>query len=98
VDRSVWHMTPQTVNAYYSPEMNEIVFPAARLQAPLFNVDAEDAFNYGALGISIGHEISHAFDDSGSQYDGDGNLRDWWTKEDREKFNARTKILVEKYN
>ncbi|MBR7778458.1 M13 family metallopeptidase [Undibacterium rugosum] len=98
VDRSVWHMTPQTVNAYYSPEMNEIVFPAARLQAPLFNVDAEDAFNYGALGISIGHEISHAFDDSGSQYDGDGNLRDWWTKEDREKFNARTKILVEQYN
>lgn len=98
VDRSEWHMTPQTVNAYYSPEMNEIVFPAARLQAPLFNVAAEDAVNYGALGISIGHEISHAFDDAGSQYDGDGNLRDWWTKEDREKFNRKTKILVEQYN
>lgn len=98
VDRSEWHMTPQTVNAYYSPEMNEIVFPAARLQAPLFNVTAEDAVNYGALGISIGHEISHAFDDAGSQYDGDGNLRDWWTKEDREKFNRKTKILVEQYN
>jgi len=98
VDRSEWHMTPQTVNAYYSPEMNEIVFPAARLQAPLFNVASEDAVNYGALGISIGHEISHAFDDAGSQYDGDGNLRDWWTKEDREKFNRKTKILVEQYN
>ncbi|MBR7792889.1 M13 family metallopeptidase [Undibacterium sp. FT147W] len=98
VDRSEWHMTPQTVNAYYSPEMNEIVFPAARLQAPLFNVEAEDAVNYGALGISIGHEISHAFDDAGSQYDGDGNLRDWWTKEDREKFNRKTKVLVEQYN
>lgn len=98
VDRTEWHMTPQTVNAYYSPEMNEIVFPAARLQAPLFNVNAEDAVNYGALGISIGHEISHAFDDAGSQYDGDGNLRDWWTKEDREKFNRKTKILVEQYN
>lgn len=98
VDREEWHMTPQTVNAYYSPEMNEIVFPAARLQPPLFNVEAEDAFNYGALGISIGHEISHAFDDSGSQYDGDGNLRNWWTKEDREKFDAKTKILVEQYN
>ncbi|MFZ6846022.1 M13 family metallopeptidase [Undibacterium sp. RuTC16W] len=98
IDREEWHMTPQTVNAYYSPEMNEIVFPAARLQSPLFNVNAEDAVNYGALGISIGHEISHAFDDQGSQYDGDGNLRDWWTKEDREKFNRKTKALVEQYN
>ena len=98
VDRSVWHMTPQTVNAYYSPEMNEIVFPAARLQAPLVNPQADDAFNYGALGISIGHEISHAFDDSGSQYDGDGNLRNWWTDQDRHKFEQRTGILVEQYN
>ncbi len=98
VDRSVWHMTPQTVNAYYSPEMNEIVFPAARLQAPLVNPQADDAFNYGALGISIGHEISHAFDDSGSQYDGDGNLRNWWTEQDRQKFEQRTGILVEQYN
>ncbi|GGX43458.1 M13 family metallopeptidase [Undibacterium squillarum] len=98
VERSVWHMTPQTVNAYYSPEMNEIVFPAARLQAPLVNPQADDAFNYGALGISIGHEISHAFDDSGSQYDGDGNLRNWWTEQDRQKFEQRTGILVEQYN
>lgn len=98
VDRSVWHMTPQTVNAYYSPEMNEIVFPAARLQAPLVNPAADDAFNYGSLGISIGHEMSHAFDDSGSQYDGDGNLRNWWTDQDRVQFEQRTKILVEQYN
>jgi len=98
IDREEWHMTPQTVNAYYSPEMNEIVFPAARLQSPLFDVNAEDAFNYGSLGISIGHEISHAFDDQGSQYDGDGNLRNWWTAEDQEKFKAKTKTLVEQYN
>ncbi|MFZ6750681.1 M13 family metallopeptidase [Undibacterium sp. Ren11W] len=98
IDHEEWSMTPQTVNAYYSPEMNEIVFPAARMQAPLVDVNAEDAFNYGALGISIGHEISHAFDDSGSQYDGDGNLRDWWTKEDRVRFAAKTKVLVDQYN
>ena len=98
INREEWHMTPQTVNAYYSPEMNEIVFPAARLQSPLFDVNAEDAFNYGALGISIGHEISHAFDDQGSQYDGDGNLRNWWTAEDNAKFKDRTKILVEQYS
>ncbi len=98
IDREEWHMTPQTVNAYYSPEMNEIVFPAARLQSPLFDVNAEDAFNYGALGISIGHEISHAFDDQGAQYDGDGNLRNWWTAEDQEKFKKKTRVLVEQYN
>lgn len=98
IDHEEWGMTPQTVNAYYSPTMNEIVFPAARMQAPLVDVNAEDAFNYGALGISIGHEISHAFDDSGSQYDGDGNLRDWWTKEDRLRFAAKTKVLVDQYN
>ena len=98
IDREEWEMTPQTVNAYYSPEMNEIVFPAARLQAPLFDEKAEDAINYGALGISIGHEISHAFDDAGSQYDGDGNLRDWWSKEDREKFASKAKLLVAQYN
>ena len=94
VDRSEWHMTPQTVNAYYSPEMNEVVFPAARLQAPLYDANAEPAINYGAVGISIGHEISHAFDDQGAQYDGDGNLRNWWTKEDGEKFSAKGKVLV----
>ena len=98
VDRSEWGMTPQTVNAYYSPSMNEIVFPAARLQAPLYDANAEPAINYGAVGISIGHEISHAFDDQGAQYDGDGNLRNWWTKEDGEKFAARGKVLVAQYN
>lgn len=98
IDHEEWGMTPQTVNAYYSPTMNEIVFPAARMQAPLVDVNAEDAFNYGALGISIGHEISHAFDDSGSQYDGDGNLRDWWTKEDHEKFAVKTAALVKQYS
>lgn len=98
IDRDEWEMTPQTVNAYYSPEMNEIVFPAARMQSPLFDASAEDAVNYGALGISIGHEISHAFDDAGSQYDGDGNLRDWWSKEDRAKFASKAKVLVNQYN
>jgi predicted metalloendopeptidase len=97
VDRAEWHMTPQTVNAYYSPEMNEVVFPAARLQAPLYDADAEPAINYGAVGISIGHEISHAFDDQGAQYDGDGNLRNWWTKEDGDKFAAKGKVLVAQY-
>ncbi len=98
VDRTEWGMTPQTVNAYYSPTLNEIVFPAARLQAPLYDAGAEPAINYGAVGISIGHEMSHAFDDSGSQYDGDGNLRNWWTKEDGEKFAAKAKVLVSQYN
>lgn len=97
VDRAEWHMTPQTVNAYYSPEMNEVVFPAARLQYPLYDPDAEPAVNYGAVGISIGHEISHAFDDQGAQFDGDGNLRNWWTKEDGEKFAARGKRLAAQY-
>ncbi|WP_028101416.1 M13 family metallopeptidase [Pseudoduganella violaceinigra] len=98
VDRSAWSMTPQTVNAYYSPSLNEVVFPAARLQYPLYDPKAEPAINYGAVGISIGHEISHAFDDKGSQYDGDGNLRNWWTQDDGEKFAARGKMLVAQYN
>ncbi|MCE3261231.1 MAG: family peptidase [Pseudoduganella sp.] len=98
VDRLAWSMTPQTVNAYYSPTLNEVVFPAARLQYPLYDAKAEPAVNYGAVGISIGHEISHAFDDKGSQYDGDGNLRNWWTKEDGEQFAARGKMLVAQYN
>ena len=97
VDRAAWSMSPQTVNAYYSPELNEVVFPAARLQYPLYDADAEPAINYGAVGISIGHEISHAFDDQGSQFDGDGNLRNWWTKEDADKFAARGKVLVAQY-
>jgi predicted metalloendopeptidase len=98
IDRDEWFMTPQTVNAYYNPEMNEIVFPAAILQPPFFNPEADDATNYGAIGATIGHEISHAFDDSGSQFDAEGNLRDWWTKEDHEAFAARTRALVEQYD
>lgn len=93
-----WSMTPQTVNAYYNPTMNEIVFPAAILQPPFFDMDAEDAINYGGIGAVIGHEIGHGFDDSGSTFDGDGVLRNWWTDEDREEFEARTGQLVSQYN
>ena len=98
IDRGEWGMTPQTVNAEYNPELNDITFPAAILQPPFFNVKADDAVNYGAIGAVIGHEISHAFDDQGSQYDGDGNLRDWWTKDDHVKFAAKTKALVAEYD
>lgn len=98
VDRSRWGMTPPTVNAYYSPVMNEIVFPAGILQFPFFHPDADDAYNYGAIGAVIGHEISHGFDDSGSQYDKDGSLRNWWTAEDREKFMAKAKLLQEQFD
>jgi putative endopeptidase len=98
VDREEWGMTPQTVNAYYNSSMNEIVFPAAILQPPFFDMRADDAVNYGAIGAVIGHEISHGFDDKGSQSDGDGNLRDWWTKEDRARFQAKTDMLVQQYN
>ncbi|MBR7792231.1 M13 family peptidase [Undibacterium sp. FT147W] len=98
IDRDEWGMTPQTVNAYYNPEMNEIVFPAAILQPPFFNPKADDAVNYGGIGTVIGHEISHGFDDQGAQYDGAGNLRDWWTKEDHVKFAAKTAALVKQYN
>ena len=98
VERWRWGFTPQTVNASYSSTNNEITFPAGILQPPFFDVDADDAVNYGAIGSVIGHEISHGFDDEGSQYDGDGNLRDWWTKQDHEKFAAKTKALVEEYN
>jgi len=97
VDRDEWFMTPQTVNAYYNPGMNEIVFPAAILQPPFFDADADDAANYGGIGAVIGHEIGHGFDDQGAKYDGDGNLVDWWTDEDRTEFGARTKALIEQY-
>ena len=98
VDRGEWLMNPQTVNAYYEPSMNVIVFPAAILQPPFFNAEAEDAANYGGIGAVIGHEIGHGFDDQGSQYDGDGKLNNWWTDEDRANFEARTKALIEQYN
>ena len=98
IDREEWGMTPQTVNAYYNPEMNEIVFPAAILQAPFFDPKADDAVNYGGIGAVIGHEISHGFDDQGARYDGKGNLRDWWTKEDHEKFTAKTSVLIKQYS
>ena len=98
IDRGEWGMTPQTINAEYNPEMNSIEFPAAILQPPFFNAKADDAVNYGAIGAVIGHEISHGFDDQGAQYDGDGNLRDWWTKNDHEKFAAKAKALVAEYN
>ena len=97
IDRDEWFMTPQTVNAYYNPSMNEIVFPAAILHPPFFNVEADDATNYGAIGAVIGHEFSHGFDDQGSKSDGDGNLRDWWTEADAEQFKARTGVLVAQY-
>lgn len=97
VDRDEWHMTPQTVNAYYNPVMNEIVFPAAILQPPFFDADADDAANYGAIGAVIGHEIGHGFDDQGSKYDGDGNLVDWWTDDDRDAFGTRVEALIAQY-
>jgi predicted metalloendopeptidase len=98
IDRAEWIMTPQTVNAYYNPEMNEIVFPAGILQAPLFNPDADDAMNYGAIGAVIGHEISHGFDDQGAEYDGDGNMRSWWSKADHKNFEKKTHALIAQYN
>jgi putative endopeptidase len=98
VDRDEWFMTPQTVNAYYNPGMNEIVFPAAILQPPFFDAEADDAANYGGIGAVIGHEIGHGFDDQGAKYDGDGNLVDWWTDQDRAEFGARTKALIKQYD
>lgn len=98
IDREEWEMTPQTVNAYYRPDLNEIVFPAAILQPPFFSPEADDAANYGAIGAVIGHEMSHGFDDQGSQFDAKGNLRDWWTKADHERFAAKTAALVAQYD
>ena len=98
VDRTEWGITPQTVNAYYNPPLNEIVFPAAILQPPFFDLDAEDAVNYGGIGAVIGHEIGHGFDDSGSTFDGDGVMRNWWTDADLAEFRARTGKLVDQYS
>ena len=98
IDREEWGMTPQTVNAYYSPTKNEIVFPAAILQPPFFDLNAPAPLNYGGIGAVIGHEISHGFDDQGSKYDGDGNLNDWWTESDREEFKNLTTQLVNQFN
>ena len=98
VDKEEWFMTPQTVNAYYSPDMNEIVFPAAILQPPFFNMDADDAVNYGGIGVVIGHEMTHGFDDQGRKYDEKGNLNDWWTEEDAVRFNERTAQLVKLFD
>ncbi|MBQ3710545.1 MAG: M13 family metallopeptidase [Bacteroidales bacterium] len=98
VDKDEWFMTPQTVNAYYSPDMNEIVFPAAILQPPFFNPDADDAVNYGGIGVVIGHEMTHGFDDQGRKYDEKGNLNDWWSEDDAVKFGERTQQLVKLFN
>lgn len=95
VDRTEWLMTPQTVNAYYNPTTNEICFPAGILQYPFFDMKADDAFNYGAIGVVIGHEMTHGFDDQGRQYDKDGNLKDWWTEQDAKNFEARAQVLVD---
>ncbi len=98
IDKDEWGMTPQTVNAYYNPTLNEIVFPAAILQPPFFDLNAEDAVNYGAIGAVIGHEIGHGFDDTGSTFDGDGAMRNWWTEGDKEEFKKRTAALIAQYN
>jgi predicted metalloendopeptidase len=98
VDRSEWGMTPPTVNAYFNPVFNEIVFPAGILQPPFFDQDADDAVNYGAIGFVIGHEITHGFDDHGRQYDADGNLKDWWAEADAKEFTKRAERIVEQFN
>lgn len=98
VDKDKWYMTPQTVNAYYNPSTNEVCFPAGILQYPFFDMSADDAFNYGAIGVVIGHEMTHGFDDQGCQFDKDGNLNNWWTDEDKAAFDARTKVMEEYFN
>lgn len=98
VDKEEWHMTPQTVNAYYNPTANEVCFPAAILQPPYFDPEADDALNYGAIGVVIGHEMTHGFDDSGRQFDKDGNLKEWWTKDDSERFKLLADKLVDQFD
>ena len=98
IDPEQWGMTPQTINAYYNPVRNEIVFPAAILQPPFFNLEADDAVNYGGIGAVIGHEMGHGFDDQGRRFDATGALRDWWTKTDEAEYQKRAKVLVEQFN
>jgi predicted metalloendopeptidase len=98
VDRSEWDMSPPTVNAYYNPQLNEIVFPAGILQPPFFDFTADDAVNYGAMGSIIGHEMTHGFDDQGSQFDGEGNLKNWWTPEDKKNFDDRGGCVANQFN
>ena len=98
VDRTEWHMTPETVNAYFNPQQNEIVFPAGILQPPFFDVTMDDAVNYGAIGVVIGHEMTHGYDDQGRKYDADGNLNDWWTDADGKSFDARAQLVVDEYS
>jgi putative endopeptidase len=98
VDKTEWQMTPQTVNAYYNPSTNEICFPAGILQYPFFDMTADDAFNYGAIGVVIGHEMTHGFDDQGRQFDKEGNLKDWWTPQDGKKFDARSKVMADYFD
>lgn len=98
VDKEEWGMSPQTVNAYYSPSKNEIVFPAGILQPPFFDAEVDDALNYGAIGAVIGHELTHGFDDNGSKFDAEGNMRNWWTDEDRLAFEERAQVVIDQYN
>jgi predicted metalloendopeptidase len=98
VDRAEWHCSPQTVNAFYSPVMNEILFPAAILQPPFFYQDIDDAMNFGGIGTFIGHELTHGFDDQGALFDASGNLQNWWTKEDKERFDKKTAHLAEQFD
>jgi putative endopeptidase len=97
-DRVKWEMTPQTINAYYHPSLNEVVFPAAILQPPFFNMEADDAVNYGSMGAIVGHEMTHGFDDQGRKYDHEGNLNDWWTEEDSVEYEKRVAVMVEQAN
>ena len=98
VDRSEWGMSPPTVNAYYNPQLNEIVFPAGILQPPFFDFQADDALNYGAMGAIIGHEMTHGFDDEGSQFDAQGNMKNWWTPEDQKNFEARGACVANQFD
>jgi putative endopeptidase len=98
VDRTEWHMTPETVNAYFNPQQNEIVFPAGILQPPFFDVTMDDAVNYGAIGVVIGHEVTHGYDDQGRKFDAEGNLNDWWTEADGKAFDERAQLVVDEYN